>query len=291
MRKLLFSLMVTAAASSGVAQAAVTESMLNNAGKDSSSVLNWGMTRDGQRFSELTQVNDQNVSKLVPAWTMSFGGEKQRGQESQPLIYNGKMFVTASYSRIFAVDAKTGQKLWKYEHRLPEGIMPCCDVINRGAALFDNLVIFGTLDAQIVALDQNTGKVVCKETVDDYKAGYSMSAAPLIVNGLVITGVSGGEFGIIGRVEARDAKTGKMVWSRPTVEGHMGYKYDADGKQVNNGISGVTNASWPGEMWKSGGAATWLGGTYDAKTGLVYFGTGNPGPWNSYMRQGDNLYS
>jgi len=291
MRKLLFSLMVTAVASSGVAQAAVTESMLNNAGKDSSSVLNWGMTRDGQRFSELTQVNDQNVSKLVPAWTMFFGGEKQRGQESQPLIYNGKMFVTASYSRIFAVDAKTGQKLWKYEHRLPEGIMPCCDVINRGAALFDNLVIFGTLDAQIVALDQNTGKVVWKETVDDYKAGYSMSAAPLIVNGLVITGVSGGEFGIIGRVEARDAKTGKMVWSRPTVEGHMGYKYDADGKQVNNGISGVTNASWPGEMWKSGGAATWLGGTYDAKTGLVYFGTGNPGPWNSYMRQGDNLYS
>ena len=266
MRKSLLSVLVLAAIGSGAANATVTDAMLE--GKDTKSVLNWGMTRDGQRFSTLNKINDKNVNKLVPAWSMSFGGEKQRGQESQPLIHNGKMFVTASYSRIFAVDSKTGQKLWKYEHRLPDGIMPCCDVINRGAALYDNLVIFGTLDAQIVALDQNTGKVVWKETVDDFKAGYSMSAAPLIANGLVITGVSGGEFGIIGRVEARDAKTGKLVWIRPTVEGHMGYKYDAAGKAIENGVSGTTGATWPGEMWKSGGAATWLGGTYDSKTGL-----------------------
>jgi alcohol dehydrogenase (cytochrome c) len=152
--------------------------------------------------------------KLVPVWSMSFGGEKQRGQESQPLVYNGKMFVTASYSRIFALD-QDRQKLWKYEHRLPEGIMPCCDVINRGAALYDNLVIFGTLDAQLVALDQNTGKVVWREKIDDYSAGYSYTAAPLIAEGLLLTGVSGGEFGVVGRVEARDPKTGKMVWSRP----------------------------------------------------------------------------
>jgi len=290
MRKSLLSVVVLAAIGSGAANATVTEAMLENS-KDTKSVLNWGMSRDGQRYSTLNKVNDKNVNKLVPAWSMSFGGEKQRGQESQPLIHNGKMFVTASYSRIFAVDSKTGAKLWKYEHRLPDGIMPCCDVINRGAALYDNLVIFGTLDAQIVALDQDTGKVVWKETVDDFKAGYSMSAAPLIVNGLVITGVSGGEFGIIGRVEARDAKTGKMVWSRPTVEGHMGYKYDASGKATENGVSGTTGATWPGEMWKSGGAATWLGGTYDSKTGLVYFGTGNPGPWNSAVRPGDNLFS
>jgi alcohol dehydrogenase (cytochrome c) len=204
---------------------------------------------------------------------MSFGGEKQRGQESQPLVHNGKMFVTASYSRIFALDSKTGKKLWKYEHRLPEGIMPCCDVINRGAALYGNLVIFGTLDAQLVALDQDTGKVVWREKIDDYSAGYSYTAAPLIAEGLLMTGVSGGEFGVVGRVEARNPLTGKMVWSRPMVEGHMGYK---DGKE--NGISGTTNATWPGETWKTGGAATWLGGTYDSKTGLAYFGTGNPGP-------------
>jgi len=268
------------------ASAQVTDAMIANDAKTTDSVLSNGLGTQLQRHSPLTNINARNINRLVPAWSMSFGGEKQRGQQSQPLIHKGKMFVTGSYSRIFALDAKTGKKLWKYEHRLPEGIMPCCDVINRGAALYDNLVIFGTLDAQLVALDQDTGRVVWRERIDDYSAGYSYTAAPLIAEGLLMTGVSGGEFGVIGRVEARDPKTGKMVWVRPVVEGHMGYK---DGKE--NGITGTTNASWPGEMWKTGGAATWMGGSYDPKTGLAYFGTGNPGPWNSHLRKGDNLYS
>ena len=284
MKRKLLSVLVMLAAAHVSAQ--VTDAMIAKDATDTDSVLSWGMGTQGQRFSPLTTINTKNVSKLTPAWSMSFGGEKQRGQESQPLVYKGKMFVTASYSRIFAIDVKTGEKVWKYEHRLPEGIMPCCDVVNRGAALFDNLVIFGTLDAQLVALDQNTGKVVWREKIDDYTAGYSYTAAPLIADGLLLTGVSGGEFGVVGRVDARDPKTGKLVWSRPTVEGHMGYK---DGKE--NGISGTTNATWPGETWKTGGASTWLGGSYDASTGLAYFGTGNPGPWNSHVRKGDNLYS
>lgn len=282
-RKLLSILVMMAAAQAG---AQVTDAMIVNDAKSTGDVLISGLGPEGQRHSPLKDVNTKSVSRLVPAWSMSFGGEKQRGQQSQPLVHNGKMFVTASYSRLFAVDAKTGKKLWKYEHRLPEGIMPCCDVVNRGAALYDNLVIFGTLDAQLVALDQETGRVVWREKIDDYAAGYSYTAAPLIAEGLLLTGVSGGEFGVVGRVEARDPKTGKMVWTRPVVEGHMGYK---DGKE--NGVTGTTNASWPGEMWKTGGAATWLGGTYDPKTGLAYFGTGNPGPWNSHLRKGDNLYS
>ena len=284
MKRKLLSVLVMLATAHVSAQ--VTDAMIAKDAADTDSVLSWGMGTQGQRFSPLTTINTKNVSKLTPAWSMSFGGEKQRGQESQPLVYKGKMFVTASYSRIFAIDVKTGEKVWKYEHRLPEGIMPCCDVVNRGAALFDNLVIFGTLDAQLVALDQNTGKVVWREKIDDYTAGYSYTAAPLIADGLLLTGVSGGEFGVVGRVDARDPKTGKLVWSRPTVEGHMGYK---DGKE--NGISGTTNATWPGETWKTGGASTWLGGSYDASTGLAYFGTGNPGPWNSHVRKGDNLYS
>jgi alcohol dehydrogenase (cytochrome c) len=271
--------------------AGVTHQMIDADARTGGDVLTWGLGTQGQRYSPLRQVNTRNVGKLVPAWAFSFGGEKQRGQESQPVIHNGRMFVTASYSRLFALDAATGRKLWKYEHRLPDGIMPCCDVINRGAALYDNLVIFGTLDAQLVALDQGTGEVVWKEKVDDYAAGYSMSAAPLIVNGLVLTGVSGGEFGVVGRVEARDAKTGALVWTRPTVEGHMGYTYDPDGNKKENGVSGTAGRSWPGDLWKTGGAATWLGGTYDPKTGLAYFGTGNPAPWNSHLRKGDNLYS
>ena len=267
----------------------VTDAMIEK--NADSGVLSWGMGQQGQRYSKLVQINTKTVGKLTPAWSFSFGGEKQRGQESQPLIHEGKMFVTGSYSRIYALDLKTGAKLWKYEHRLPEGIMPCCDVVNRGAALFGNLVIFGTLDAQLVALDQTTGKVVWKEKVDDYAAGYSMTAAPLIAKGLLLTGVSGGEFGVVGRVEARNPLTGELVWSRPMVEGHMGFKYDKDGKAIENGISGTTNKTWPGELWKTGGAATWLGGTYDATTGLAYFGTGNPAPWNSHLRPGDNLYS
>jgi alcohol dehydrogenase (cytochrome c) len=291
MRFKMITTMVALAMGSMAAQAVVTDKMILDDAKTTGDVLSWGMGTQGQRYSPLKQINASTIGKLVPAWSFSFGGEKQRGQESQPVIHNGIMFVTGSYSRIYALDAKTGQKLWKYEHRLPEGIMPCCDVINRGAALYDNLVIFATLDAQLVALDQKTGDVVWKEKIDDYKAGYSASAAPLIVDGLLLTGVSGGEFGVVGRVEARDAKTGQLVWTRPTVEGHMGYRYDKDGKQIENGVSGTQGKSWPGDLWQTGGAATWLGGTYDPRTGLAYFGTGNPAPWNSNLRKGDNLFS
>ena len=287
----LLTLSVALALGAMSAQAAVTDKMIDDDAKTPGDVVSWGIGTQGQRYSPLKQINASTIGKLAPVWSFSFGGEKQRGQESQPLIHDGVMYVTASYSRIFALDAKTGAKLWKYEHRLPEGIMPCCDVINRGAALYDNLVIFATLDAQLVALDAKTGDVVWKEKIDDYAAGYSASAAPLIAGGLLLTGVSGGEFGIVGRVEARDPKTGKMVWSRPTVEGHMGYTYDKDGNKKENGVSGNTGKSWPGDLWKTGGAATWLGGTYNAKTGLAYFGTGNPAPWNSHLRKGDNLFS
>src|SRR5262245_18307614 len=151
--------LIAAAFASTAGAAGVTPQMIENASKDTANVLSWGVGTEGQRYSPLKQVNAKTVGKLVPAWSFSFGGEKQRGQESQPVIYNGKMFVTGSYSRLFALDAATGRKLWKYEHRLPDGIMPCCDVINRGAALYDDLVIFATLDAQLVALNQDTGDV------------------------------------------------------------------------------------------------------------------------------------
>ncbi|TCO83391.1 alcohol dehydrogenase (cytochrome c) [Plasticicumulans lactativorans] len=279
--------LLLAGASAG---AGVTDQDIANDAQTPGDVLSWGMGLQGQRYSPLTRINADTVKDLVPAWSFSYGGEKQRGQEAQPLIYNGKIFVTASYSRLFAVDAHTGAKLWQYDHRLPDGILPCCDVVNRGAALYDNLVIFSTLDAQLVALDQDTGKVVWKEKLDDYKEGYSNTAAPIIVKGKVITGVSGGEFGVVGRVDARDAKTGKLVWTRPVLEGYMGYMVK-DGQKVENGVTGTPGTSWAGDMWKTGGGATWLGGYYDAETNLVFIGTGNPAPWNSHLRPGDNLYT
>jgi len=287
----LLSLMVAAACTALSAQAQVTDKMIENDAKSTGDVLSWGLGTQGQRYSPLKQITPQNIGRLVPAWSASFGGEKQRGQQSQPIIHKGKMYVTASYSRIFAFDTKTGKKLWKYEHRLPDGIMPCCDVINRGAAIYDNLVIFGTLDAQLVALNADTGEVEWKEKIDNYADGYSYTAAPIIAQGLLLTGVSGGEFGVVGRVEARNPKTGELVWVRPTVEGHMGYTYDKQGNKKENGVSGNTGQTWPGDLYKTGGAATWLGGTYDPKTGLAYFGTGNPAPWNSHLRKGDNLFS
>jgi alcohol dehydrogenase (cytochrome c) len=265
----------------------VTYNEILNDAKSTEDVLTYGLGQQGQRYSTLDQVNKKTIKDLVPVWNFSFGGEKQRGQESQPIIKDGVMYVSASYSRVFAIDIATGEEIWQYDAKLPDAILPCCDVINRGVAIYDNLVIFGTLDAKLVALDRKTGNVVWKKKVEDYKDGYSITAAPMIVKDMVITGVAGGEFGIVGKVEARNAKTGEVVWTRPTVEGHMGY---LNGKE--NGITGgEAGKTWPGDLWKSGGAATWLGGTYDPDTNLIFMGTGNPAPWNSHLRPGDNLYS
>ena len=273
----------------------VTEEMLANDATSVEDVLTNGMGRHLQRYSPLDVLNQDNVQHLVPAWAFSLGGEKQRGQETQPIIHDGIMYITGSYSRMYAIDVKTGKELWQYDARLPEGILPCCDVINRGAAIYGDKIYFGTLDARIVALDAKTGDVAWRKKIADYKAGYSYTAAPLIVNGLVITGNSGGEFGIVGAVEARDAETGELVWYRPVIEGHMGM---LNGQEST--MTGTLNATWPGDMWKTGGGATWLGGSYDADTDTLVFGTGNPAPWNSHLRNagtptegnaGDNLYA
>ena len=284
-----------AAVVAGTAHAQVTDEDIANDATITDQVVTNGMGRALQRYSPLDMVNRENVASLVPAYAFSLGGEKQRGQETQPLIHDGIMYITGSYSRLYAIDAKTGEEIWQYDARLPEGILPCCDVVNRGAALYGDKVYFGTLDARMVALDAKTGDVVWNKRIDDYRAGYSYTAAPMIVNGMVIHGVSGGEFGIVGRVEARDAETGEIIWSRPVIEGHMG---TLNGEEST--MTGELNATWPGDMWQTGGGATWLGGSYDADTDTIVFGTGNPAPWNSYLRNagtptegnaGDNLYA
>ncbi|WP_299785876.1 PQQ-dependent methanol/ethanol family dehydrogenase [uncultured Marivita sp.] len=282
-------------AATGAFAQGVTEEMLANDQTMTNQVVTNGMGRHLQRYSPLDALNKDNVKNLVPAWAFSLGGEKQRGQETQPLVYDGIMYITGSYSRLYAIDVNTGEELWQYDARLPEGILPCCDVINRGAALAGDKVIFGTLDARIVALDAKTGDVVWRDQINDYKAGYSYTAAPLVVGDLVITGNSGGEFGIVGSVQARNVENGDLVWERPVIEGHMGM---LNGEEST--MTGTLNATWPGDMWKTGGGATWLGGSYDADTDTLVFGTGNPAPWNSHLRgageptdgnTGDNLYA
>ncbi|WP_425504490.1 methanol/ethanol family PQQ-dependent dehydrogenase [Qipengyuania soli] len=288
----MYKSLIAATALAGVALAAparaegpTSEDLVNDANTPGD-VLTYGMGPWQQRFSKLDQIDTGNVAKLVPVFAASLGGEKQRGQESQPIVYDGTIYVTGSYSRLYAFDSRTGEKKWEYNARLPDGIMPCCDVVNRGAAIHGDKIIFATLDAHLVALNRETGKVIWNKEIADYKAGYSATAAPLIVKNMVITGNSGGEFGAVGAVEARNVDTGELIWRRPVIEGHMGTLNGQD-----NGITGKTNASWQGDLWKTGGGATWLGGTYDPGTNLVYFGTGNPAPWNSHLRPGDNLYT
>jgi len=275
--------------------AQVTEEDLANDQTNTSQIVTNGMGRHLQRYSPLDTLNKDNVANLVPVWAFSLGGEKQRGQETQPLVYDGVMYITGSYSRVYAIDIATGQEIWQYDARLPEGILPCCDVVNRGAAIYGDKLFFGTLDARIVALDRHTGDVVWRDKIADYRAGYSYTAAPIVVNGLVITGNSGGEFGIVGEVQARDADTGELVWTRPMIEGHMGTYMGEEST-----MTGTLNATWPGDMWKTGGGATWLGGSYDIDTDTLVFGAGNPAPWNSHLRgagepkpdnSGDNLYA
>lgn len=273
-------------AAPAAAAAGPTDADILNDEKTPGDVLTYGMGLRGQRFSPLTKLTASNVARLVPAFSASLGGEKQRGQEAQPIVYDGMIYVTGSYSRLFAFDARTGEEKWQYDARLPDGIMPCCDVVNRGAAIYGDKIIFGTLDAHLVALNRMTGKVIWNKKLADYQAGYSFTAAPMIVNGKVIYGNSGGEFGIVGKVEARDVNTGELVWSRPTIEGHMG---QMGGKPST--MTGKLNATWQGNQWENGGGATWLGGTYDPDTKLIYMGTGNPAPWNSHLRPGNNLYT
>ncbi|TDX82145.1 alcohol dehydrogenase (cytochrome c) [Neorhizobium sp. R1-B] len=286
---------VAAIACASAVQAGVTEEDLAKDAETVGDVLTNGMGRGLQRFSPMETLNTKNVKNLVPAWAFSLGGEKQRGQESQPIVYDGIMYITGSYSRLYAINIKTGKEVWQYDARLPEGILPCCDVVNRGAAIFGDNIYFGTLDARLVALNRKTGDVVWNKKIADYKEGYSYTAAPLIVNGLVVTGNSGGEFGVVGEVQARNAETGELVWTRPVIEGHMG---TFKGKEST--MTGTLNATWPGDLWKTGGGATWLGGSYDEDTKTLVFGAGNPAPWNSHLRnagkpvegnKGDNLYA
>ncbi len=262
-------------------------------------VLSYGLGLKAQRHSPAKKINARNVANLVPAWSFSFGGEKQRGQEAQALVHDGVIYVTSSYSRFHALDAKTGKQLWAYEHRLPDDIRPCCDVVNRGPAIYGDKVYFGTLDARIIALDKKTGKVVWNEKFADHKVGYTMTGAPFVVRDqksgrvLLVHGSSGDEFGVVGYLYARDPDTGEEVWARPLVEGHMGR---LNGKESTP--TGDPKApSWPRgkdgqltEAWHHGGGAPWQTASFDADNNTIVIGAGNPAPWNTWKRtqEGDD---
>jgi alcohol dehydrogenase (cytochrome c) len=239
--------------------------------------LTYSRTYDGQRFSPLDQVNRENVERLRPAWIyQSWAAESRPRFETSPLAVGGILYITEQPSNATALDARTGRPLWKYERPIPEDAIACCGRVNRGMAILGDTVYLATLDAHLVALDGVTGRVKWDVEIIDYRDGYSLTAAPLLVKNKIILGVAGGEFGVRGFIEARDAATGRQAWRFWTVPGP--------------GEPG--NETWGGESWQTGGATSWTTGAFDPELNLVYWGTGNPGPdYDGSVRPGDNLYS
>jgi alcohol dehydrogenase (cytochrome c) len=272
MRSTLLAALVSAAIP--MTALAQTADELKNDDKTPGDVLTYGMGYSQHRFSPLTQINRQTVKRLVPAWSYSMADN--RGLEGQALVKDGVVFLT-DHEKTVAVDALTGREIWKTMVEYPPETtrVVCCGIVNRGAALFDGKLFRTTLDANVIALDAKTGKEVWRTKSSDPKDGYSMTVAPLVANGVVIAGVAGAEYGIRGYLEGFDAQTGKSLWRTYTIP--------------EKGQPG--SETWPGDTWKQGGGSTWITGSYDPDLDLVYWGTGNPAPWNPLNRKGDNLYT
>jgi alcohol dehydrogenase (cytochrome c) len=253
---------------------AQTSEQLVKGATDTSNVLNYGMGYNLNRFSTLDQINKDTVKNLVPVWNYSFADD--RSEESQPLVYQGVIYVT-THSATMAVDAKTGKQIWKTKVEYPPETprVVCCGIINRGVALFDGKVFRTTLDANVIALDAKTGKELWRQKAADIKEGYSMTVAPLVADGVVLTGISGAEFGTRGFIDGWDPATGKHLWRTHTIPSP-----DEPGGDT-----------WKGDTWKLSGGSTWITGSYDPELNTVYWGIGNPGPFNSAVRPGDNLYT
>jgi alcohol dehydrogenase (cytochrome c) len=197
---------------------AQTAQELEKGASDKSNVLNYGMGYHQQRFSPIGRINKDNVKDLVPVWNYAY--DDNRAEESQPLVYNGVLYVTTNNATM-AIDAKTGRQIWKVKVEYPPETprIVCCGIINRGAALFDGKVYRTTLDANVIALDAKTGKEVWRQNAIDFKTGYSMTAAPLVADGVILTGISGAEFGTRLFIDGWDAQTGQHLWRTYTIPG------------------------------------------------------------------------
>lgn len=228
----------------------------------------------GYRYSTAKQIDKTNVARLQPLWVYQI--DKTDKFETSPIVVNNIMYISEPPSDVTAIDTRTGRALWHYKPVLPPNLAVCCGSVNRGVAVLGDRVYIGTLDAHLVALDAPTGNVVWDVKVADYKTGYSSTVAPLIVKDMVVIGSAGGEFGVRGYLAAYDAKTGKERW-----------RFWTTPKPGEKGIE-----SWKGDSYKYGSSTTWVNGSYDPESDMIYWGTGNPGPdWKGDTREGDNLYS
>jgi alcohol dehydrogenase (cytochrome c) len=239
-------------------------------------ILTYGMGYHQQRYSPLNQINRNTIKRLVPVWSLSL--DNNWGEQAQPIVYNGVMYVTNARHTV-AIEVGTGRQLWKHTLDWPADTprVVCCGVSNKGAALYNGRVYRTTLDAHLLALDAKTGKEVWKSKVADWQDGISLTLAPLIANGVLVIGNSGAEYGVRGFIDGWDPQTGKQLWRRYTIP--------ARGEKGNE--------TWPQDnnAWQVGGGSAWITGSYDPQLDLMYWGIGNPAPWATQTRAGDNLYT
>ena len=269
----------------GAAQ--VNASRLLNADAEPQNWLTHGRTYNEQRFSPLKRINDQNAVRVGLAWY--FDMDTHRGQEATPLVVDGVMYFTTAWSKVVALDAATGGLLWSYDPKVPPqwAVNACCDVVNRGVAVWQGKVFVGTLDGRLVALDAATGKPVWQKLTIDPARRYTITGAPRVVKGKVLIGNGGAEMDARGYLSAYDAETGKLVWRFYTVPGDPARPFEQP-------ILAQAAKTWTGQWWKYGGGGTvWDSIVYDPELDQLYIGVGNGVPWNRRIRSpggGDNLF-
>src|SRR5216110_626108 len=262
---------------------------------------NWAMQAGdmyNQRHSKLTQINAQNVGKMQVAWTFSTG--VLRGHEGSPLVIDGMMYLHSPFpNKVFAIDLDTQKIVWKYEPKQDPAVIPqmCCDTVNRGLAYAEGKVILQQADSMLVALDAKSGKLLWSTKNGDPKLGAVNTNAPHIFKDKVITGISGGEWGVRGFLAAYDINSGKLVWKAYSTgpDNEMLMDPDKTMTWTDGALKPVGKDSslktWQGDQWKTGGGTTWGWYSYDKSLNLLYYGTGNPSTWNPAQRPGDNKWS
>jgi quinohemoprotein ethanol dehydrogenase len=297
----VLSLTLSTAASAAAGPAAVDGARILAADQEPGNWLTHGRSYDEQRFSPLDKINDDNVDKLGLAWHYKL--DVDRGTEATPIVVDGRMFTTGAYSIVYAFEARSGKLLWKYDPQVPREISGygCCDVVNRGVAVWNGKVIFGSFDGRLIALDAGSGKKVWEtDTIVDRGRSYTVTGAPRIVpgsgsgagKGKVLIGNGGGELGVRGYISAYDADSGKMLWRFFTVPGDP---KKPPANDINAKAMAMAAKTWSGDQyWVQGGGGTvWDSMAYDAELDLVYIGTGNGSMWNRQVRsagKGDNLF-
>ena len=272
----------------------VTQDLLNRAGTDGNNFLLTNGDYRQQRYYPNSQINRANVARLRPAWI--FQTDLMESIETSPIVVNGVMYVTTSYDHVYALDARTGEQLWHYKHKLGPITTYCCGPNNRGVAAYDDKIYLATLDSKLVALDAKTGKVAWQSDIADPELGYSETMAPTAVKGKILVGTNGGEYGIRGFVKAYDAGTGRLIWTFHTIpENSVGVwaEKDATGRDMHRDIAAEkAQLAKSGDPYKQLGGGVWQNPSVDLATNRIYFVVGNPSPdLDGSVRPGDNLYT